>query len=135
VTIGAAARGVAKRRRYDTAPTKSSDCVVFPVEIKVNVVASRADVVAALALDPAAGSAQQIWFAEGRAGVERGQLPLLANHVIVRLRVGGGVDELTVKLRPCDGDAGRANDPLHRRTIEPRLAREDGWKVRMTYTG
>jgi hypothetical protein len=92
---------VAKRRRYDTAPTKRSDRVVFPVEIKLNVDASHADVLAALALDPAAGSTQRIWFAEGRAGVERGELPLLANHVIVALKVGGGGDELTVKLAPC----------------------------------
>jgi hypothetical protein len=83
------------------APAKRSDCVAFPVEINVNIDPSRTDVIEALGLEPTVGSTRQIWFAEERAGVERGQLPLLEGSVFVRLRIGQGVDDLTVKLRPC----------------------------------
>jgi hypothetical protein len=75
--------------------------VAYPVEVKVNIDASRADVVEALVQEPTAASTRRIWFAEDRAGVETGLLPLLASHVVVRLRSGGGVDDLTVKLQPC----------------------------------
>lgn len=78
--------------------------MIHPVEIKVNIDASRAHVVAALGLEPTDGATRQIWFAEERAGVEHGQLPLFAHHVVVRLRSGGGHDDLTVKLRPCVQD-------------------------------
>lgn len=75
--------------------------MVFPVEIKVNIDASSADVVAALVQASTAMSKRRIWFAEDRAGVESGLLPLLATHVIVLLSSGAGSDELTVKLGSC----------------------------------
>jgi len=39
--------------------------------------------------------------ATGRDGVAEGRVPLLDDGVIVRFRIGGGPDDLTVKLRPC----------------------------------
>ncbi|MGW0778342.1 hypothetical protein ACWD01_33030 [Streptomyces sp. NPDC002835] len=74
---------------------------LLPVEIKVNI---EGDVGAAL---PALGGAhgvmmvREIWFAEDSDGVSEGRLPLLDGGAIVRLRIGGGPDDLTVKLRPC----------------------------------
>ena len=75
--------------------------MVFPVEIKVNIDAAGVDALTALVQAAQAPTKRQIWFAEGRAGVESGALPLFANHVIVRLRSGQDADDLTVKLRPC----------------------------------
>jgi hypothetical protein len=101
--------------------------VVFPVEIKLNIDASRADVIAALRQRPTAGSTRQIWFAEERAGVENGQLPLFENHVVVRLRSGGGPDDLTVKLRPCVHEQllGRWADSFETKVLEYRI--EGDW--------
>jgi len=103
--------------------------VAFPVEIKVNIDASRADVVDFLAQQPTNGSTRQIWFAEERAGVERGQLPLLENHVIVRLRIGGGVDDVTVKLRPC------AEQQLVGRWMAPFETKSFGYRIETEWSG
>ncbi|MER5935844.1 hypothetical protein ABT121_00820 [Streptomyces sp. NPDC001928] len=75
---------------------------LLPVEIKVNI---EGDVAAALSALDASGGAKttrRIWFAEDRAGVAEGQVPLLVGGVIVRFRVGSGPGDLTVKLRPCN---------------------------------
>ena len=103
--------------------------MAFPVEIKVNIDASRADVVDFLAQQPTIGSTRQIWFAEERAGVERGQLPLLENHVIVRLRIGGGVDDVTVKLRPC------AEQQLVGRWMAPFETKSFGYRIETEWSG
>lgn len=74
---------------------------LLPIEIKVNI---EGDVGAALSALGAANGVtrvRQIWFAEDSGGVSEGRLPLLDGGVIVRLRLGGGPDDLTVKLRPC----------------------------------
>jgi len=75
--------------------------VIFPVEVKLNIDASGADALGALLQTSLPPTKRQIWFAEGRAGVEAGTLPLFTSHVIVRLRSGEETDDLTVKLRPC----------------------------------
>ncbi|MFJ5776894.1 hypothetical protein [Streptomyces sp. NPDC093094] len=85
-----------------------------PVEIKVNV---EGDVPAALsALGASSGTmtVRHLWFAEDRDGVAAGRLPLLEGGVIVRFRIGGGPDDLTVKLRPVTRDrlVGRFSAPF-----------------------
>ncbi|MBB3606636.1 hypothetical protein FHT40_006327 [Mycolicibacterium sp. BK556] len=101
--------------------------MVDSVEIKVNIDASRGDALAMLGQDPAEGSTRQIWFAEERAGVERGSLPLFARHVVVRLRSGGDTDDLTVKLRPCEHAhlIGRWAQNFDTRVLEYRI--EEDW--------
>lgn len=91
---------------------------LLPVEIKVNI---EGDVGAALsALDGSHGSVttRQIWFAEDVDGVAEGRVPLLDGGVIVRFRIGGGPDDLTVKLRPCTQEqlVGRFSAPFD---VEP----------------
>lgn len=92
---------------------------LLPVEIKVNI---ESDVGAALAaLGGSHGSAtttRHIWFAEDRGGVAEGRVPLLDGGVIVRFRIGGGSDDLTVKLRPCTREqlVGRFSAPFD---VEP----------------
>lgn len=91
---------------------------LLPVEIKVNI---EGDVGAALsALDGPHSSVttRRIWFAEDVDGVTEGRLPLLDGGVIVRFRIGGGPDDLTVKLRPCTQEqlVGRFSAPFD---VEP----------------
>ncbi|MEY9996952.1 hypothetical protein ABIE67_008984 [Streptomyces sp. V4I8] len=74
---------------------------LLPVEVKVNI---ESDVPAALtALRGSRGAmvTRRIWFAEDRDGVADGRVLLLDGGVIVRFRIGGAADDLTVKLRPC----------------------------------
>lgn len=73
----------------------------LPVEIKVNIEDDVASAFSALGAAHGPKRTRRIWFAEDRDGVAEGQVPLLASGVIVRFRVGGGPDDLTVKLRPC----------------------------------
>ncbi|MFE7278090.1 hypothetical protein [Streptomyces sp. NPDC057623] len=85
---------------------------LLPVEVKVNI---EGDVAAALtALDASRGAMakRRIWFAEDRDGVADGRVPLLDGGVIVRFRIGGDTDDLTVKLRPCTREqlVGRFSD-------------------------
>ncbi|MGW2050944.1 hypothetical protein ACWCPF_38145 [Streptomyces sp. NPDC001858] len=100
---------------------------LLPVEIKVNVVAG---------LDALGGSdghamtMRRIWFAEDRDGVAQGRLPLLEGGVIVRFRIGGGgPDELTVKLRPCERErlVGRFSAPFESGPLAYGV--EEDWSV------
>ncbi|WP_406411261.1 hypothetical protein [Streptomyces sp. NBC_01614] len=74
---------------------------LLPVEIKVNIEGDVAAALSALGTSSRAMSSRRIWFAEERAGIVAGRVPLLDSGVIVRFRIGGGPDDLTVKLRPC----------------------------------
>ncbi|GGW55837.1 hypothetical protein GCM10010503_36180 [Streptomyces lucensis JCM 4490] len=105
---------------------------LLPVEIKVNV---EGDVTAALEAlgesDGAAMTTRRIWFAEGRDGVAQGRLPLLEGGVIVRFRIdgGGGPDDLTVKLRPCEREqlVGRFSAPFESGPLAYGV--EEDWSV------
>ncbi|MEN4478738.1 hypothetical protein [Mycolicibacterium cosmeticum] len=101
--------------------------MLHPVEIKLNVDAARVDVVGALGQQPQAGTTRQIWFAEERAGVDRGVLTLFTNHVVIRLRSGSGSDDLTVKLRPCTPEQliGRWTDDFDTKVLNYRV--EGDW--------
>ncbi|MFE7161006.1 hypothetical protein [Streptomyces sp. NPDC057636] len=74
---------------------------LLPVEIKVNIEGDVAGALSALGGSHSALTTRRIWFAEDRDGVAEGRVPLLDDGVIVRFRIGGGRDDLTVKLRPC----------------------------------
>ncbi|MGW6416745.1 hypothetical protein [Streptomyces sp. NPDC055055] len=74
---------------------------LLPVEIKVNIEGDVPGALATLAGSRGPAMTRRIWFAEDRDGVAEGRVPLLEGGVIVRLRSGGGPDDLVVKLRPC----------------------------------
>lgn len=100
---------------------------LFPVEIKVNI---EDDVTAALsALGASSGetTARRIWFAESREGVAEKRLDLLEGGVIVRFRIGGGADDLTVKLRPAVRDhlVGRFSAPFEAQPLTYKI--ENDW--------
>ncbi|MCX5328976.1 MULTISPECIES: hypothetical protein [unclassified Streptomyces] len=102
---------------------------LLPVEIKVNI---ESDVAAALSLLGAAHgemTTRQIWFAEDRDGAAEGRVALLDAGVIVRFRIGGGADDLTVKLRPCDRGqlVGRFSTPFDTEPFTYRI--EEDWSV------
>ncbi|KKD05684.1 hypothetical protein [Streptomyces sp. WM6386] len=102
---------------------------LLPVEIKVNI---ESDVAAALSLLGAAHgemTTRQIWFAEDRDGAAAGRVPLLDAGLIVRFRIGGGADDLTVKLRPCDLKqlVGRFSAPFDAEPFTYRI--EEDWSV------
>jgi hypothetical protein len=102
---------------------------LLPVEIKVNI---ESDVAAALSLLGAAHgemTARRIWFAEDLDGAAEDRVPLLDAGVIVRFRIGGGADDLTVKLRPCDRKqlVGRFSAPFDAEPFTYRI--EEDWSV------
>jgi hypothetical protein len=102
---------------------------LLPVEIKVNI---EGDVAAALSLLGAANSettTRRIWFAENRDGAAEGRVPLLDAGVIVRFRIGGGPDDLTVKLRPCTRAqlVGRFSAPFEAEPLTYKV--EEDWSV------
>ncbi|MEE1765097.1 MULTISPECIES: hypothetical protein [unclassified Streptomyces] len=74
---------------------------LLPVEIKVNIEGDVAAALSALGTSGHAMTTRRIWFAEDRDGIAEGRVPLLDRGVILRFRIGGGSDDLTVKLRPC----------------------------------
>ncbi|MGW1615962.1 hypothetical protein ACWCQZ_42250 [Streptomyces sp. NPDC002285] len=74
---------------------------LLPVEIKVNIEGGTAAALSALGASGRKMTIRRIWFAEDRDGIAEGRVPLLDSGVIVRFRIGGGPDDLTVKLRPC----------------------------------
>lgn len=74
---------------------------LLPTEIKVNVEGDVAAALSALGGSHSPMKTRRIWFAEDRDGVAEGRVPLLDGGVIVRFRIGGKSDDLTVKLRPC----------------------------------
>lgn len=75
--------------------------MLHPIEIKVNIEGAVTQALQSLG-NPGEGSTRQVWFAEDRAELADGQLRLLDSGVIVRIRSGGGLDDTTVKLRPCE---------------------------------
>ncbi|MER7778651.1 hypothetical protein ABTZ21_27205 [Streptomyces sp. NPDC096191] len=74
---------------------------LLPTEIKVNVEGDVEAALSALGGSRSPMTTRRIWFAEERNGVAEGRMPLLDGGVIVRFRMGGSPDDLTVKLRPC----------------------------------
>lgn len=100
---------------------------LLPIEIKVNI---EGDVAAALSALGGSGSPltkRRIWFAEDRNGVAEGRVPLLDGGVIVRFRIGGSPDDLTVKLRPCTKEqlAGRFSAPFEAKPFTYKI--EEDW--------
>ncbi|MFF8375650.1 hypothetical protein ACF07V_05880 [Streptomyces sp. NPDC015661] len=87
---------------------------LLPVEIKVNIEGDVAGALSALGASQGALIKRRIWFAEDRDGVAQGRVPLLDGGVIIRLRIGGGPDDLVVKLRPCTREqlVGRFSAPF-----------------------
>ena len=97
--------------------------MIVPVEIEVNIEGNVDEALSTLndALGPT--TKRQIWFAEARAGAATGELTLLVNHVIVRLRRGDGPDDLTLKLRPCVERqlGGRWQESFHTKSFDYRI--------------
>ncbi|WP_328966874.1 hypothetical protein [Streptomyces sp. NBC_00239] len=102
---------------------------LLPVEIKVNVEGGVAAALSALRGSNGALRTRRIWFAEVRDGVAQGRLPLLEGGVIVRFRTGGGPDDLTVKLRPCEREqlVGRFSAPFEEEPFTYRI--EEDWSA------
>ncbi|SED98655.1 hypothetical protein [Streptomyces sp. TLI_105] len=100
---------------------------LLPVEIKVNVEGDVAGALSALGASQGTLMRRRIWFAEDRVGVAQGKLPLLEGGVIVRLRIGGGQDDLVVKLRPCTREqlVGRFSAPFDVKPFTYRI--EEDW--------
>ncbi|MET9730577.1 hypothetical protein ABZZ79_07930 [Streptomyces sp. NPDC006458] len=97
-----------------------------PVEIKVNVEGDVPAALAALGGTHGAMTTRRIWFAEHRDGVTEGRLPLLEGGTIVRLRIGGARDDLTVKLRPCTREqlVGRFSAPFQASPLTYKIERD-----------
>lgn len=96
------------------------------VEIKFNVGANGLlAAVEALELNRAEASRRTIHFFEDLTGADGpARLPLLTNGIILRLRRSNGHrGDVTVKLRPCDGDQ------LTRRWLK--ADKGDGWSFRV----
>jgi hypothetical protein len=103
---------------------------LLPVEIKVNIEGDVPGALSALTASQGPLMSRQIWFAEHRDGVAQGKAPLLDGGVIIRLRIGGGPDDLVVKLRPCTREqlVGRFSAPFE---VEPFTYRvEEDWSRR-----
>ncbi|AWZ04230.1 MULTISPECIES: hypothetical protein [unclassified Streptomyces] len=100
---------------------------LLPVEIKVNIEGDVAGALSALGAPQGALMTRRIWFAEDRAGVAQGKVSLLDAGVIVRLRIGGGRDDLVVKLRPCTREqlVGRFSAPFEVEPITYKI--EEDW--------
>lgn len=100
---------------------------LLPVEIKVNVEGDVPGALSALGSSRGVLTSRRIWFAEDQQGAAEGRVPLLDNGVIVRFRLGGGSEDLTVKLRPCDRDqlVGRFSDPFQAGPFTYRI--EEDW--------
>jgi hypothetical protein len=75
--------------------------MLYPIEIKTNIAGKVDEAIDRLGA-PGSAVKRQIWFAEDGRGLAGGELRLLANGVIVRIRSGDGPDDTTAKLRPCD---------------------------------
>ncbi|MFI9155503.1 hypothetical protein [Streptomyces sp. NPDC053367] len=102
---------------------------LLPIEIKVNV---EGDVAVALSALRGTGGAlltRRVWFAEDRAGVAEGRVPLLDGGVIIRFRIGSGPDDLTVKLRPSTREqlVGRFEGPFDATPFTYRI--EEDWSA------
>jgi hypothetical protein len=100
---------------------------LLPVEIKVNVEGDVPGALSALGSSRGVLTPRRIWFAEDREGAAQGRVPLLDNGVIVRSRLGGGTEDLTVKLRPCDWEqlTGQFSDPFQAGPFTYRI--EEDW--------
>ncbi|MFE5942793.1 hypothetical protein [Streptomyces sp. NPDC056480] len=99
---------------------------LLPIEIKVNIEGDVAAAMSALGAAGAATTTRRIWFAEDRDAVAEGRVRLLDEGVIVRFRIGGGPDELTVKLRPCTLEqlVGRFAGPFDATPLTYRIERD-----------
>ncbi|RSO08090.1 hypothetical protein DMH26_03630 [Streptomyces sp. WAC 05379] len=102
---------------------------LLPVEIKVNVEGDVAAALSALGASGRATAVRHIWFAEDRDGVAEGQVLLLESGVILRFRIGGVPDDLTVKLRPCQREqlVGRFSDPFEAKPFTYKI--EEDWSA------
>ncbi|MFJ2932506.1 hypothetical protein ACIO8G_07035 [Streptomyces sp. NPDC087219] len=102
---------------------------LLPIEIKVNIEGDVASALSALGGAGAARTMRRIWFAEDRQSVAEGRVRLLDEGVIVRFRIGGGSDELTVKLRPCERErlVGRFADAFDPPPLSYRI--EEDWSA------
>ncbi|MEV0372440.1 hypothetical protein AB0I10_21835 [Streptomyces sp. NPDC050636] len=100
---------------------------LLPVEIKVNIEGDVEAALSALGGSRGAMTRRRIWFAENRDGVAEGRVPLLDGGVIVRFRIGGGPDDLTVKLRPCTREqlVGRFSAPFDAEHVTYKI--EEDW--------
>ncbi|CAL9339035.1 hypothetical protein [Streptomyces sp. Tu 3180] len=98
-----------------------------PIEIKANIEGDVAAALSALGGSSAPTTTRRIWFAEDRDGVAEGRVPLLDGGVIVRFRIGGSQDDLTVKLRPCTRQqlVGRFSAPFEAEPLTYRI--EEDW--------
>ncbi|WP_395366595.1 hypothetical protein ACHGLA_35070 [Streptomyces sp. YH02] len=102
---------------------------LLPVEIKVNIEGDVAGALTALGASQGVLMTRRIWFAEDRDGAAQGKLLLLDGGVIVRFRVGGGRDDLTVKLRPCTREqlVGRFSAPFEVEQLSVTYRIEEDW--------
>lgn len=100
---------------------------LLPAEIKVNVEGDVPGALAALGSSRGVLTSRRIWFAEDRQGAAEGRIPLLDNGVILRFRLGGASEDLTVKLRPCDKEqlVGRFSDAFEAGPFTYRI--EEDW--------
>ncbi|MGY3200012.1 hypothetical protein [Streptomyces sp. TE5632] len=100
---------------------------LLPIEIKVNIEGDVAAALSALGGSSSPRTTRRIWFAEDRDGVAGGRMPLLDGGVIVRLRIGGNPDDLTVKLRPCTREqlVGRFSAPFEAEPFTYKI--EEDW--------
>ncbi|MGX1886941.1 hypothetical protein [Streptomyces sp. NPDC055287] len=100
---------------------------LLPIEIKVNIEGDVAEALSALGGSHGALTTRRIWFAEDRDGVAEGRVPLLDGGAIVRFRIGGGPDDLAVKLRPCTREqlVGRFSAPFDAKPFAYKI--EEDW--------
>ncbi|MEG3627103.1 hypothetical protein [Streptomyces poriticola] len=100
---------------------------LLPIEIKVNVEGDAAAALSALGGPHGPMTTRDIWFAEDRIGVAEGRVPLLDAGVILRFRIHGSPDDLTVKLRPCTREqlVGRFSAPFEAQPLTYRI--EEDW--------
>ncbi|MBL3670948.1 hypothetical protein JL475_34380 [Streptomyces sp. M2CJ-2] len=100
---------------------------LLPIEIKVNIEGDVTAALSALGGSSSPRTTRRIWFAEDRDGVAGGRMPLLDGGVIVRLRIGGDPDDLTVKLRPCTREqlVGRFSAPFEAEPFTYKI--EEDW--------
>ncbi|PWI05339.1 hypothetical protein DIZ27_39800 [Streptomyces sp. NWU339] len=100
---------------------------LLPIEIKVDIEGDVAAALSALGGSSGPRTTRRIWFAEDRDGVAGGRMPMLDGGVIVRFRIGGNPDDLTVKLRPCTREqlAGRFSAPFEAEPFTYKI--EEDW--------
>ncbi|MFD5270405.1 hypothetical protein [Streptomyces sp. NPDC058335] len=100
---------------------------LLPIEIKVNIEGDVPAAVSSLGGSRGPMTSRRIWFAEERDSAAEGRVPLLDAGVILRLRIGGNRDDLTVKLRPCTREqlVGRFSAPFEAEPFTYKI--EEDW--------